>query len=54
MTSARETHWRWEEEREGTVEEEREIEADGIMGIERVLQAERKGSHRNLAVLYHS
>lgn len=54
MTSARDTHWRWEEEREGTVEEEGERETDGIMGRDMVHQAQRKGSPKNLAVLYHN
>ncbi len=44
-------HWRWEEERERTVEEDRERETDGVMGRERVLQAERKGSPTDLTVL---
>lgn len=33
---------------------ESERETDGIMGRERVRQAERKGSPRDLAVLYHN
>lgn len=44
MTIARDTHWRWEEETER--------ETDGVMG--RVLQAERKDSPGDLAVLYHN
>lgn len=39
---------------EGTVEEERERETDGIMGRQRVLQAERKGSPRDLAVVHQN
>lgn len=54
MTTARDTDWRWKEERKGTVEEGEKRETDGIMGRQRVLQAERKGYPRDLAVVYQN